>query len=250
MAKEEAAIRERWECNDEDCENEFCFPMPEGGGHFELDEDNIPVWAAANVCAHGPLLPTISVLLTCFFYQLKGDGFANINKPPHHHLFDGLHKNKPRPSLIAQRAAEQAKQTTATATPLQPVINNHVSFPAELVAAFKQPVAPQAEPNNAPALAVTSIPADPFATRRLSDNALLSLDGRHGKSMGFMAFCKQYMISDTLRERLEGCGYDGPELLPDTNVKDLKEAGFKPGELQRLRHALTSWVKDSGEGLE
>lgn len=162
-------------------------------------------------------------------------------KPPNHRLFDDLYKDcPPRPSLIAQRAAEQVKQQASTAPSTQPIIHNHVTFPTELVGGAR-PAADVAPPL---ATGVTTA-SNP---RRLTDESLLSLDGRKGPEMELVAFCERYKISSTLRERLVKNGYDAPELLPDTCIKDLKEAGFLGGELMRLRNAVSAWADQDNVG--
>lgn len=113
-------------------------------------------------------------------------------------------------------------------------------FPTELVGGAR-PAADVAPPL---ATGVTTA-SNP---RRLTDESLLSLDGRKGPEMELVAFCERYKISSTLRERLVKNGYDAPELLPDTCIKDLKEAGFLGGELMRLRNAVTVLFRPSVRG--
>jgi hypothetical protein len=107
------------------------------------------------------------------------------------------------------------------APPSYPAIN--IGFPPEMMAAFHPPqhAAPAPMPNMAPML-------------------LPPLRGP-GANMSIAEFCVYYELDDSIRARLDDNGFKVARVLQYVAVNDLKEMGFKFGEIAALKDGVGRW---------
>ena len=62
-----------------------------------------------------------------------------------------------------------------------------------------------------------------------------------GARIALEEFCTLYNLSESVHMKLEENGYIGSWTLPFADVQDLRDVGFKPGELAQLKDAVLQW---------
>lgn len=70
-----------------------------------------------------------------------------------------------------------------------------------------------------------------------------------GPKLTLVEFCTAYELTDLVRERLDANGYTGSNLLPYIELTELKDMGFKPGEIAALKEAVRSWALPNASAL-
>ncbi|KAF8877867.1 hypothetical protein BD779DRAFT_1613105 [Infundibulicybe gibba] len=200
------ALRMHWACHKKPgCSSEFCFVNPTDSTHFQLGHSHFDVWAAA---------------------MLKGEQFATLNTPPHHHLFNALSNNQ-----LGQLSPllERRLRGTSASAPSAPVINFNV--PAELFGAFRPPPVDPApgRPGPSPLTPATS-------------PMLLPSSRNPGPRIPLAEFCTLYDLSENIRSRLDEQGYIGSHTFRFAELQELKDAvGLKSGEIAQLKDAVFQW---------
>ncbi len=210
LAREVGRLREKWACHLGSCPNDQCYVKPDDGAHFALGHHHISRWAAA---------------------ILQGPERATLTKPPNDTLFDaaiGKAGATGDMSILQRRAVAQKN---AGPTQLSPIINFNV--PKEIVGLF-QPHMPATSSS-----AITPPPPIPCSPDRLS------LVRREAPILGpipLSEFATRYQISDQVYTRLEQEGFTTSNQLRYIIIRDLKDMGFKRGEIAVLQDAAqTHW---------
>jgi len=55
-------------------------------------------------------------------------------------------------------------------------------------------------------------------------------------------FCSKYSLSDAVYQKLDENGYTGSNTISYIRVSELKEMGFKHGEIAAMKDAVRQWV--------
>ena len=205
-------MREKWVCHLGSCPNEHCFIKPEDGAHFALGHQHISRWAAA---------------------ILQGPDHATLTKPPNDKLFDAATGNAGSTSemSILQRHAQAAAAQKNPGS--SPVFNFNV--PKEVVGLF------QSHRHMTPSSAITPPPI-PCSPERLP---LVHPGASVLDSVTLSEFATRYQISDHIRTRLEEEGFTISNQLRFIIIRELKEMGFKRGEIAVLQDAAQMhWKSD------
>ena len=165
--------------------------------------------------------------------QLKGEEHATLEKPPSHRLFDS---NILSPVLQQRKEAQEAKKAAASASTnsvgAADILTGFANLttalrapaPAPPAVALPYPFTPQAV-GAPPALSLTLLPANRIA----------------GLSLALEDFCSQYLVDDIVRQKLSDEGYKTSHHLQYATVQELKEAGFRIGEIASLKDAFARW---------
>lgn len=160
---------------------------------------------------------------------MKGEECATLSKPPNHKLFD----NHPSPvSPVLQRRLENARTVAANA-PSAPVFN--ISIGKDFVDLLRPPTVPQVAP-----MAPMLLPAHvPILDHDMSN--LLSRSRVPGCDMSLVEFCERYNLGDNILARFTENFYREARVLRFVTIDELKEMGFRLGEIAGLRDAVESW---------
>jgi len=119
-----------------------------------------------------------------------------------------------------------AKAASASAS-LAPVIN--VTFGNEFANLFKPIQAPQITPT-----------AD-VATLPGSSRSLIPVSCKLGNDMSISAFCTRYNLDDSIALKFDSHSLKEARLLRYVTFTDLKDMGFKFGEIAALCDAVEKW---------
>ncbi|KAG1747363.1 hypothetical protein EDB19DRAFT_1631060, partial [Suillus lakei] len=201
-------LQNRWLCSKAGCSSNHCFIHPEHPDHFPLGHEQLSVWASA---------------------WNKDNDLADLETPPNHPKFNFIPGRKSGVSpLLQRRLAERNQPTTGHAS--SPVINFNI--PPDLIALFRPPgeIHDVQNVNNAPTATITSDQA-----------SLMPAGAQLGPDLSLDDFCAQYSLSDDIRSKLHENGYTGTETLSFIIVVELKEMGFKFGEVAAMKAALRRW---------
>ena len=158
--------------------------------------------------------------------QMKGEECATLLKPPNHKLFDC--RSSPV-SPVLQRRLENAR--TITAVPSAPVFN--ISIGKDIVDLFRPSATPVA-----PALLPAHMP-QPVLDHDMSN--LLPRSRIPGPDMPLGEFCERYNLGANILARFTENFYKEARVLRFVTVDELKEMGFRLGEIAGLRDAVDSW---------
>jgi hypothetical protein len=112
--------------------------------------------------------------------------------------------------------------------PASSVVNFNI--PPEVFAMFRAP----------PAIPVPSTPV--ASTSASAVLMLLPPGGMLGPRLSLEEFCMTYDVSDGVRKRLDENGYNGSHMFCYAEIQDLKDAGFKAGEIAQLKDAISRWA--------
>jgi hypothetical protein len=158
--------------------------------------------------------------------QLKGPEQATLEKPPAHRFFDSTIIS---PVLQMRKDAKEAKKLTentsaGTSDLLAGFVNLATALrtPAPIPAPHPYPLIPQ---NNA-------------ITTSLS---LLPVNRTIGPSLDLEGFCLQFGVDISVHQKLSNEGYKTSHHLQYATVSELKEAGFRIGEIASLKDAVARW---------
>ena len=134
------------------------------------------------------------------------------------------------PVLLQRKAAQDAK-AAAAASPSASGLNISI---LELATLIRQP-----QPHFQPFYPHQYPPA-PVA---IPGPSLMLLPTSHGvgPSLSLDEFCKHYDLTTEICEKLRNEGFSGSRPLQYVAIADLKEMGFKYGEIASLKDAVTRW---------
>jgi len=134
------------------------------------------------------------------------------------------------PVLKQRKAAQDARDAAAAVPPPNSGLNVSI---LELAALLRPPpVAP---------------PPYPYVQPQPSSNGagpslmLLPTSRTAGPSMTLQDFCTQYDITDNVCKKLFDEGYTNSRVFQYVAVEELKEVGFKNGEIASLKDAVARW---------
>lgn len=156
---------------------------------------------------------------------MKGVEHATINTPPAHRLFD---PNLISPVLRMRKEAQDAKKATSSNS-----INaaDILAGIANIATVFRGPVAP---------------PAAVQPSAMSNDNSppslyLLPHNRGAGTLLGLEEFCIQYQVDSMVHQKLDDEGYKTSHHLQYATVAELKETGFRIGQIASLKDAFSRW---------
>jgi hypothetical protein len=134
------------------------------------------------------------------------------------------------PVLLQQKAAQDAKNTAAL-----PPSGLNISV-LELATLMRQGPPPPPYPYQYPPqpLAVPSLAPAPSLM-------LLPASQDVGPSLTLEDFCNQFNLPQTICTQLQEEGFTGSHPLQYVAISDLKEMGFKFGEIASLKDAVARW---------
>ncbi|KAF8841893.1 hypothetical protein BDN67DRAFT_1010284 [Paxillus ammoniavirescens] len=202
-----------WMCSKPGCSGDHCFIHPEHPEHFPLGHEHLLVWAAA---------------------WDKDPNLTDLDTPPNHHKFNTIpgQKNGTVSPLLSQCLAERNQPTLGLVQP-GPVINFNIL--PEFLNAFR------------PATQVANIrrttmdDAQPLVTQDLT--LLIPPGAQHGAELTLNEFCAEYSLTDGVRAKLHKNGYTGTEMISFIIIPELKEMGFKHGEIAAMKVTIMHWCK-------
>lgn len=95
-----------------------------------------------------------------------------------------------------------------------------------------------------PGLATSVQPSKEHALPTIQDQHSLLLPGtHHGPDLSLDEFCTSYNLSDAIRIKLRANGYTSAETLTFIVTPELREMGFKFGEIAALKVAMRRWSR-------
>ncbi|KAG7093845.1 hypothetical protein E1B28_007484 [Marasmius oreades] len=156
-------------------------------------------------------------------------GTTNVKTPPNYEKFDGFVNPDliPQPSLIQQRKFAQAqarKQVEAAPPPI--IIHNHL-------------------PNlHHPGTAISD--AQPVHAASTINGLLLpSVAHLSGQPLMISQFCEMFSLHENVSLHLQEHSFASVGALRQVTMADMKEMGFKFGEIAEIQEALKQWVKEN-----
>ena len=201
---------------------------------FSMRRRSIFSWVTRRLsCGQLPWWVIIySICVACLMgavYQLKGDDYATLEWPPSHRLFDTAAAMSP--VLLQWKAAQDAKNAATSLPPSR--LNISVLKLATLMCQgpppppypYQYPPQPQLPPSLPPGPSLMLLPASQDI----------------GPSLTLEDFCNQFDLPQTICTKLHDEGSTGSHLLQYVAISDLKEMGFKFGEITSLKDAVAHW---------
>jgi hypothetical protein len=190
----------------------------------------LPQWCVTSLSYLG--------LLTIARLQLKGEESATLTKPPNHKLFD---MKRTALSPVLQRRLDVQNQKNTPVAP--PVFNFNIG---NEVATLFRPLAPTAlaaptAPAAAPAPTAPTHATAPTPMTPADCPYLLSPLRYAGSDVSLNEFCTVYELGDAVLKRLEENCYKKSSALRFVTIQELKDMGFRLGEIAALRVAVDSW---------
>ncbi|KAG1725773.1 hypothetical protein EDD22DRAFT_853643 [Suillus occidentalis] len=205
-------LQNRYTCNKPGClSSGYCYILPDNNAHFTLSHRHLSVWAAA-LAAKPPI--------------------TTIEKPPNHKEFDGLSSNllSDTAPLIQCRLAERNNAQAAPSASNTPTINFNV--PNDFFSFLR--------PATGPNPLLYAAPADHVSNT--IDAPLLSVSARPGPDLPLADFCAAFELSQDIHAKLADNGYTGTRTIRYIIVSELKEMGFKNGEIAAMKDAVARWA--------
>lgn len=157
---------------------------------------------------------------------MKGPEHATLEKPPTHRFFDLTIIS---PVLQMRKDAKEAKKSTENTSA---GTNDLLAGFVNLATALRAP-APIAAPQPYPI-----IPQNNHITTSLS---LLPVNRGIGPSLSLPDFCSHFGVDVLVCQKLSNEGYKTSHHLQYATVPELKDAGFRIGEIASLKDALARW---------
>jgi len=152
-----------------------------------------------------------------------------MQKPPNINIFDAVstHTMAERSPLLQARinAATLKDKTAIIPPPPAPIFN--VVLPNNIFGAYN-PLIPLLPPP-APPAAITSC-------------GLIPPSYKAGEKLDIATFCAIYELSEAILERLKDNAYTGTQAFAHMEPAELREMGFKPGEIVDLKEAVKAWA--------
>jgi hypothetical protein len=158
-------------------------------------------------------------------FQLKGEEHATLQKPPNHKLFDATKKAI---SPVLQR--RMANQNAAAGSSSAPVFN--FTLGNDLLNILRPPNPAQEAP--APVRAQNN-------TNTINSDLLLQPSRAPGPDLPIAQFCAEYGLSSQTAEKFAENCYTHARVLRFVAIEELKQMGFRLGEIAGLRDAVERW---------
>ena len=166
---------------------------------------------------------------------VSGEPSATLEHPPNTREFDPVsaHTIVSKSPLLQARINAMSKERAQQGSVINVVLPNNIAggYP------IYPPIAtgPAAEP--APQVPHVLAP---------NTNGSLVHENHQGPRMDIEMFCTLYSLSSDFLCRFQEHGISGTHAFAHINVKDLKEMGFKIGEIIDVKEAVKMW-SDSSE---
>ncbi|KAG1884553.1 hypothetical protein F4604DRAFT_1918984 [Suillus subluteus] len=206
-------LQNRYTCNKPGClTSGYCYILLDNNAHFTLSHQHLSVWAAA-LAAKPPI--------------------TTLDRPPNHKEFDTLSSNllsKSAP-LIQRRLAEQNAAQSTPDPPASTVPTINFNLPNDIFSFLRPASAP--------------LPTTPGQTNALVNSAdmpVLPVSARPGPDLSLANFCAVYDLSPDIHAKLTENGYTGTRTIRYIVVSELKEMGFKNGEIAAMKDAVARWA--------
>ncbi|KAF8836322.1 hypothetical protein BDN67DRAFT_1014783 [Paxillus ammoniavirescens] len=206
-------LQKRWMCSKPGCSSEHCFVHPEHPDHFPLGHEHLAVWAAA---------------------WNKDSNLADLETPPNHHKFNAVPGRTAMNILpLLQHCLAERNQPATGQT--GPVFNFNI--PPEILGIFRPVGAAQPQP----AQAVIKAPQASSTPIDHDQLTLVPSAAQHGQKLSLDEFCDRYSLSQDIRTKLHKNGYTGTEMISFIVISELKDMGFKHGEIAVMKAAVRHW---------
>ena len=172
-------------------------------------------------------------MLINLYLQLKNDDTATFDKPPHHHLFNMISNNNlgQQTALLKHRQQTQNQKNSKHDLIAQPPAI-HFNVSSDVFHAFQNPAGSEANASLANSQHVLS-------------SMLLPAGHFQGPQLTLDEFCALYSLSDRVKDKLDENGYSGSHTFHFVELQDLKDGGFKVGEIAQLKDAISQWSMDA-----
>jgi len=204
-------LREQWECNITTCKSDFCF-VPADGPHFPLGHGHFEKWAAAMV--HAPSHPTLlssNVHLCSGFMAMIWPAWKSCQTSCYSIQF---HLTQ----LYQSRLNAISKEKPPPPMPAAPVIN--VVLPNNMFNPYQH---------------------QPLLSAPQMTGLIPSTHGL-GPQMSMEQFCSIFALSEDIFHQLNANKYSGTQAFTHMESNELRELGFKPGEIVDLKEAVLEWA--------
>ncbi|KAF8955219.1 hypothetical protein BDZ97DRAFT_1674510 [Flammula alnicola] len=202
------SLREHWQCSLTTCKHDYCY-IPADGPHFPLSHEHCEKWAAA---------------------ILRGPTSATLDKPPNIQLFDPVSPHtivSKSPILQARLNAKEKRDAPQQPPPPQPILQ----APPVHIYNYQQPPVGVFGPAAGIAAAIPN-----------NQTGLIPVGCAEGIKLDLLTFCTCYNIADDIRERLQLHRITGTHAFGHLSGDDLKEMGFKVGEIIDVKQAVKEWA--------
>jgi hypothetical protein len=154
-----------------------------------------------------------------------------LDKLLNHKEFDTLSANllSDTAPLIQQCLAERNAGQSTSSTSAAPTINFNI--PNDILAFLRPPPVPL--PNTPGHSLVNS-----------ADLPILPVSARPSPDLSLPDFCTAYSLSPEIHMKLMGNGYTGTQTIRYIIISELKEMGFKNGEIAAMKDAVAWWANE------
>jgi hypothetical protein len=171
---------------------------------------------------------TIVLYFKLICFQTRGPDDATLEKPPNHYIFDKIRKRdsdstKESPLLALRRAQMKGSSGSLTTPSSTAPIVNYNYYGSGFTS---QP------PSGAASASASS-----------SNDVLPLIPTGHlpGELLEISVFCDRYQVGNEIKQCLKENAYDDTISFDILVIWDLKELNLKPGQIARLRSAVSKW---------
>lgn len=167
--------------------------------------------------------------------------------PPNHDLFDSFpaeRKGKISHLLELRKEAKKKEELLKNQQPQQPQLQLQNPLQA-LHAANMMMYAPFSHlPFSASSFGSLAPPTGNASSfnHTVTGEALIPQSHSSGLDLDLTQFCAQYMLTDSLLNKLTGRGFQRTLAFEHTTVEKLEKAGFLEGEVAELKRAIKAWA--------
>ena len=99
------------------------------------------------------------------------------------------------------------------------------------------------------AVAANPAPSPPCSITRMAGdtdpNLLLPRSVAPGPCLTLQQFCSEYSLSDAVYHKLNENGYTSSNTISYIRVSELKEMGFKHGEIAAMKDVVRQWISSA-----
>ncbi|KAF9236601.1 hypothetical protein BU15DRAFT_7820, partial [Melanogaster broomeanus] len=204
-------LKNQWMCSKPGCSSEYCFIHPEHPEHFPLGHEHFSVWAAA---------------------WNKDDALTDLQTPPNHNKFNAVPPGKKSSEASPLLQCRLAERNQASHSQSGPVINSNI--PPKILNTFHR------NPTIDDAHHAAPVPAQPRILNSEHDS-VIPPGMKPGPDLSLDDFCIRYKLSDDVKAKLSENGYFRTETIEFIVISELKEMGFKFGEIAAMKAAMKRW---------
>lgn len=133
--------------------------------------------------------------------------------------------------LIQRRLAERNAAQSTPDPPASTVPTINFNLPNDIVSFLRPASAP-----------LQTTPGQTNALVNSADMPVLPVSARPGPDLSLANFCAVYDLSPDIHAKLTENGYTGTRTIRYIVVSELKEMGFKNGEIAAMKDAVARWA--------